>query len=52
MKKQQPTSRKSKDLLDIIELVQPLEASQKKDILSFIDTIKKEKPSGQDTNVQ
>jgi hypothetical protein len=54
MKKQHPTSLRGNDLdlLDIIKFVHPLVASQKKDILSFIATIKKEKPSGQDTNVQ
>jgi hypothetical protein len=52
MEKKQPTSRKRKDLLEITKLVRALEEAQKKDILSFIDTIKKEKPSDQDTNVQ
>jgi hypothetical protein len=50
MNENQPAPVTKEDIHDIIELVQPLAASQKKDILAAIDITKKKIPADQNIN--
>jgi hypothetical protein len=50
MNEKQPVPVTKEDIRDIIELVRPLAASQKKDILAEIDNTRKEIPTDQNIN--
>ena len=52
MNEKQPTPVTNEDIHDIIELVRPLVASQKKDILAAIDVARNESHADQNINAR